>query len=145
MKNRNIWLMMLLLLIFSCTINTVNIDDRESIALSKKVVNNFYNEMKVKNYEGTTPLLADTLLKTIDKQSLFVFYDTYFQKCGEILDVKLVSCNTRLENSNGIKKLKAIVIYNVKRGKLNTKERFLLKAVNNTPLKIQRYDIDDKL
>jgi hypothetical protein len=136
------WLV--LLFFCSCTINTTTLNDKDSIEATEKVVKDFYQQLKTRDYRNTTVFLADTLLKTTDTSTIFKYFEKKRVEDGDIVDVSLLKCETKNVNSDK-KTVIAVAVYDVKRTKTNTKEFFVLKSINDDQLKIQRYDIKEDL
>jgi hypothetical protein len=130
-----------LLLLQACQYNQISINDKSDIAICEKTIDAFYGQLKVKQYHKTLKLFADTFKNKVDTQTLFNFYRSYENRCGEIKTFKLLNCKTTNTHKNKTQQTTFIVSVNVSRKIKSTVETFIIKSIDENDPEIYRYDI----
>jgi 1,4-dihydroxy-2-naphthoate octaprenyltransferase len=140
-KIRNYVLILITLLILSCTTKTTvtyidNVDDKKKAAL---VGENFYNALKNKDYKATYKLFSPKFFKVSNQENLRNSYIKISNDLGDIKNFGLTSSHTKTIKSD-ISTGEYTLIYNVKRTLHNTFETltFYLEGEN---VRIVNYDV----
>ena len=134
-------LILFLVKLSSCTVSTTRLNDKEDQSDAQKITTEFYNQMRVDQYEKTLSFYSDTFKMKIDTNQLFSFYRHYKNKTGAIKNTEVLKCESKAITTGGIKTKYFAVDYQVERAIKSTKESFVLKAFGNELPKIYRYDI----
>lgn len=112
------WLV--LLFFCSCTINTTTLNDKDSMEATERVVKEFYQRLKTRDYKNTIFFGRHASQNYRHVNFISILWKKRDED-GEIIDVSLIKCETK--NVNSYKKtVLAVAVYDVKRTKTNTKE-----------------------
>ena len=129
-----------LLLISSCTFNTIRENREEDKKEAEKVTQQFFTLVKENNKKELYKLFSDKFFQVTNKNQLNSIIDWGQKEGDSIIGYSIVSWKTTIVKGTNPKS-DYLLIYNVKRKKISTEEIFSLQKENDT-IKILGYRLN---
>ncbi|MFC4211091.1 hypothetical protein ACFOWA_07860 [Pedobacter lithocola] len=130
--------------LFGCQVSTTKLNDNQDKILGQTISARFYDSLQKKDYRATVPYFAKNFIKKIGVPILFKYYKQNEKSLGTISGISVSNCQTKA-TSNGAMLSKVFLInFIIKRTNGISKERLILRSVNNEVPKIYTYQIQNQ-
>jgi hypothetical protein len=141
MRPLSIVVILILVTLTGCHVNSQYINRDEDKKEAEQVTNKLYDLLRTKDYEATTELFSKRFFEVTDKEKLFRIFNATSEKLGELKTTEIETWETkRIEGTNP--SANYVLIYKNKYEKFDSKETIQLSKDEDGKIRIIGYFIN---
>jgi hypothetical protein len=130
------------LLVASCSCNTSFTNRESDVKEAQDFANKFYDLLKANDFDKTYSLYSEDFYEVTDTPELNKIYQGTLSNLGEIKNINMEQCETRVVNGTD-SKAEYVMLYKVDRAKYASEEMIRLEK-QNSKMKILSYRVNSE-